>query len=478
VLAGLTDRILLLPGWLVLSLVFLFPALEASAFVGFVFPGEVAVILGGVVASRGTVPLWAVVVAAVSGAVVGDSVGYFIGRRWGEGLLTGTIGRIPLIRRYLDKHLDTARAYVRRRGGSAVFFGRFTAALRVLVPGLAGISGVHYPRFLRYNVAGGAIWGTGFAVLGYLAGASYRHLEKYAGWAGLGLLALIVAGLVVSRLLRRFVSRESLKEFGDRVAATRPVAWIRRRFPRQVAWARRRLAADPRGFWLTFTASVGALAAWIFGALTQDVLAPDDLALRDPHVTNWLAGHRTAWLTDAARAAAWLGNDAVLIPVVAVALAAFAASGERRAVIRLALTTGAAAGLAPLTAELVGRARPPSALWIGHYAGPPFPAASATLAIAVYGMLAVVLAVGRRARPQALFFSAAAVVTVAAGAASLYLAANWLTDVLAGWALGALCICVVIAGDVLMTTRSRRTADGKTWPVREASVRGERRHAA
>src|SRR5215831_21007883 len=102
---GVTDRILSLPGWLVLVLVFAFPALEASAFVGFVFPGEIAVILGGVAASRGTVPLWAVIVAAVSGAVIGDSAGYLIGRRWGERLLTGTIGRLPIIRRHLDRHL-------------------------------------------------------------------------------------------------------------------------------------------------------------------------------------------------------------------------------------------------------------------------------------------------------------------------------------------------------------------------------------
>src|SRR5262249_25103653 len=160
---------------------------------------------------------------------------------------------------------------------------------------------------------------TGFAVLGYLAGASYKHLEKYAGWAGLGLLALIVVGLVVSRLLRRFVSRQRLNAFGARLAATPPLAWIGRRVPRQVAWVHRRLAADPRGFWLTLTVAVAALAGWVFGALTQDVLAPDDLALRDPHVTNWLFGHRTGWLTDASRAVAWLGNDAVLIPVAAIA---------------------------------------------------------------------------------------------------------------------------------------------------------------
>src|SRR5690242_19957928 len=253
--AGFTDRILSLPGWLVLALVFAFPALEASAFVGFVFPGEIAVILGGVAASRGTSPLWAVIVAAVAGAIVGDSVGYLIGRRWGTGLLHGTVGRLPVIRRQLDKHLDAARAYVQRRRGRAVFFGRFTTALRVLVPGLAGISEVRYPTFLVYNIAGGATWGAGFAVLGYLAGASYHRVERVASQAGLILLGVIVAGLVGSRFIRRFAARSpGLRTAGERLAATPPIAWIRCRFPAQVAWGRRRLdARSPRGFWLTLT---------------------------------------------------------------------------------------------------------------------------------------------------------------------------------------------------------------------------------
>jgi membrane protein DedA with SNARE-associated domain len=206
------------------------------------------------------VPLWAVIAAAVAGAIIGDSVGYLIGRRWGTHLLHGTLGRLPVIRTHLDKNLDSARAYVQRRRGSAVFFGRFTAALRVLVPGLAGISEVHYPTFLAYNVAGGTLWGAGFAVLGYVAGASYHRVEKVAGQAGLILLGVIVAGLITSRLVRHFAARSpGLKAVGDRLAAAPPLAWVRRRFPAQVAWGRRRLDAhNPRGFWLTFTVAAGA----------------------------------------------------------------------------------------------------------------------------------------------------------------------------------------------------------------------------
>src|SRR5438477_3017392 len=154
----------------------------------------------------------------------------------GGHLRHGSLGRRPVIRTDLDKNLDKARAYVQRRQGSAVFFGRFTAALRVLVPGLAGISEVHYPTFLAYNVAGGTLWGAGFAVLGYVAGASYHRVEKIAGQAGLILLGVIVAGLIAARLVRRFAAHSpGLKAAGDRLAATPPLAWARRRFPAQVA---------------------------------------------------------------------------------------------------------------------------------------------------------------------------------------------------------------------------------------------------
>jgi membrane protein DedA with SNARE-associated domain/membrane-associated phospholipid phosphatase len=457
VAAGFTDRILTLPAWLVLALVFLLPALEASAFVGFVFPGEVAVILVGVAASRGTVPLWAVIAAAVAGAVIGDSAGYLIGRRWGERLLAGTIGRLPVIRRHLNRHLESARGYVLRRRGSAVFFGRFTAALRVLVPGLAGMSRVEYPVFLACNVAGGALWGTGMAVLGYLAGASYQHAEKIAGRAGLGLLALIVLGLVISRLARRLAGRPRLRAIGGRLAATPLLAWIRRRFPRQLAWAGRRLAArDPRGFWLTFTVAAGALAAWAFGAITQDVVAREETALRDPHIAAWVAAHRTGWLTAAAKAVTWLGSDIVLIPLLVLAAAVLvAARRDWRSAIRLALALSGAAASSGIAQVLVGRSRPPAAMRIGHYSGLAFPSGHAAQALAFYGMLAIILAAGRPARARALLWAAAAAVTVVAGGSGLYLGANWLTDVLGGYALGAMWIALVLTVH-LLTSRDGR----------------------
>src|SRR5437763_9484184 len=198
-LASITDAILHLHGWVALLLVFALPALEASAFVGFIFPGEIAVLLGGVLAYQGRISVGAALAAAIRGAVVGDSAGYVIGRKWGRVILRGTIGKLPVIRSHVDKTLDRAEKYLQRRGPHAVVLGRFTAGLRVMVPGLAGMSKMHYGRFLVFNVIGGALWATAFVLLGYFAGAAWHQVAGIASKAGLALLAIIVLGLVTVR---------------------------------------------------------------------------------------------------------------------------------------------------------------------------------------------------------------------------------------------------------------------------------------
>lgn len=194
------DRVLnllvALPPALVLALVFLLPALEASTFLGLLVPGEVAVLVGGVLAHEGRLPLWAVVVAALVGAALGDQIGYLVGRRYGRRLLE----RTP--RRFVRPgQVGRAFALIRRRGAMAVVLGRWAAALRALVPGLAGMSGIPQRTFTLANVTGGALWALTVAVLGYLAGASYRLLERRLGWGGEALLGLVVL-LVLVRIAR------------------------------------------------------------------------------------------------------------------------------------------------------------------------------------------------------------------------------------------------------------------------------------
>jgi undecaprenyl-diphosphatase len=187
-----------LAGPVALAVVFAFPALEASTLLGIVIPGELALVLGGVLAHQGRVPLWAVVAAGSAGAVVGDSLGYAIGWRFGERLLA----RLP--RRFVrPDRVERAERLVRRLGGRAVFVGRFTAGFRTLVPGLAGAARMPYRIFAVYNVAGGVLWATGSVLLGFGAGGAYRTAERIAGQAGLVVLGAVVVGATAAALVHR-----------------------------------------------------------------------------------------------------------------------------------------------------------------------------------------------------------------------------------------------------------------------------------
>src|ERR671933_70368 len=147
-MGGVLHGLLTAPPLLVYVLVGLLVFGEAAVFAGFVLPGETAVVLGGVIASRQGIDLRVLIVLVVVSAIVGDSVGYEVGRAWGARVL-----RLRPLRRH-EQRLDRARTFLRERGAFAVFLGRWTAFLRAVMPGLAGVSRMPYRRFLVWNAVG------------------------------------------------------------------------------------------------------------------------------------------------------------------------------------------------------------------------------------------------------------------------------------------------------------------------------------
>jgi membrane-associated protein len=162
---------------------------EAALFFGFVLPGETAVIIGGVLAYQQSVSLTVMAMVVVAAAILGDSVGYEVGKRYGGRLLGSRI-----FAKHQQANADGPHI-LRRSGGRAVFLGRFTAFQRAVMPGMAGAAQMPYRKFLTFNALGGIIWGLGFTMLGYLAGASYHKLESYAGKVSQGILIAVLVGL-------------------------------------------------------------------------------------------------------------------------------------------------------------------------------------------------------------------------------------------------------------------------------------------
>ena len=194
----ITNSLLSLSGWTALAVIFLLPALESSVFLGFIIPGETAVILGGVLAFEHRVSLPAAIIAAILGAIIGDSIGYFVGRAFGRRILNSKSAKF-----IKPEHLRMAEEFIAKRGAFAVFLGRFAAALRAIIPGLAGMSEMRYPIFVFFNILGGTTWAITFTMAGYLAGASFRRVQSTAGSIGYAIMALIILAVLVYFLIRR-----------------------------------------------------------------------------------------------------------------------------------------------------------------------------------------------------------------------------------------------------------------------------------
>lgn len=194
-MSGLVDHLLNVRGVLVFVLVGLIVFAEDALFIGFVIPGETAAVLGGVIASRGHVTYPLIALTVVAAAIVGDTVGYEVGRHLGPRILD-----LKILRRRRVK-LESAQNFLRRHGGTAVFLGRFVAFFRAVMPALAGTSRMRYLKFLAFNAAGGFVWGVGFTLLGFLAGTSYKTIEKTVGRdAAIAVAAVVVLALIAWRI--------------------------------------------------------------------------------------------------------------------------------------------------------------------------------------------------------------------------------------------------------------------------------------
>ncbi|MEY2644064.1 MAG: hypothetical protein RLZZ124_346 [Cyanobacteriota bacterium] len=168
---------------------------------GLPLPGETVTLLGGYAAGSGQLNLAGVMLAAAGGAVLGDNLGYWVGRRWGWGLLL----RVGRLLRQPPEQLEVLRDRFLRHAGLSVFLGRFVAVLRVLAGPMAGAVAMPYRRFLLCNLAGAVLWAATMVSLAWLAGRWIPIQRLISGVVQFGLGALLLIGLIL--VLPRLLSR-------------------------------------------------------------------------------------------------------------------------------------------------------------------------------------------------------------------------------------------------------------------------------
>lgn len=310
-----------LPSFTVYLLIGLLCWSEGAFFLGFVTPGEIAVVTGGILASSGHVRVDILLGVVVFATTAGNATGFYVGRRWGADMLEWA----PL-QRFFGPSIRKTQDFMRRRGEWAIVLSRVSTPTRIIVPFLAGASRVRYPRFVMFDVPASLVWALLYVTFGYVLGASWDLLKEVSGTAALLVLILLLLAVVIRWVAARIAANrrrvEALFQWTLRVTGTQGIAralapgfrWLSRRFDPRVA----------QGLSLTlgFLALLGAVGS--IGLVFSQTQAVRGLALIDFPVLKWMGETRTEEAVWVARngllAFHWPGVVVVAVPLMAFAL--------------------------------------------------------------------------------------------------------------------------------------------------------------
>ncbi len=417
-------------------LVGVFAFAETGAFIGLVVPGETVMLLGGAVAGQGAGATYLLVAVAWFAAWLGDTTSFFLGRRLGREFVMRHGPRFGISNERFEKVED----YFARHGGKTIFIGRFISLIRAFAPFIAGSSGMGYRAFVPYSILGTGLWASAHILVGYFFSRSIETAGKYAARGAflLGLLiAIVVATIVITRHFRVAENRRAAVRWMEGHRLARWLVVLGRRYEPQLRFFWNRVT--PGGtFGLEFTSLMATLAVSLFVLVSYWVLVGrepgptpgDDTAIE-------LVGHlHSGFLLAFSKLITALGSGVFIWALTAVCAALLAA--RRRWAEFWVLLAGMAIiqiGFHEIKAA-VDRPRPPDPE-VGT-TGSSFPSGHAAHSV-LYVWLAVTIVLRLRpgmARATAVVVTGVAL-TVLVGLSRVYLSVHYLSDVSAGWALGA-----------------------------------------
>jgi membrane protein DedA with SNARE-associated domain/membrane-associated phospholipid phosphatase len=425
-----------------------FAFLETGAFVGLVAPGETMVVLGGAVAGQGETNVILTIAIVWSGAFLGDTASFMLGRKLGRGWVEEHGHRL----RITPERFKQVEAYFERHGGKTILIGRFIGLVRALAPFIAGTSGMGYRAMAPFSILGTGLWATFFTLLGYYAAknldAVFHAVERGFFWFAV-FVGLIVGIVIAVRFLRVPANRAKAVREMEQRRLTRPLVAFGRRLRPQARFLWNRIT--PGNLGLELTAPFAALAVGAFVFFGYAIILGEDPGptAGDTTAMDIVDTIRAAWLTDIAKVITWLGSG---MAVTLVALAAALAFAVRRHFTEMWILIGAMVILliaVPEAKDVIDRPRPPGSLVATADAA--YPSGHAAYSI-IYSWLA--MAATLRLRPGwsggTALMTAGLVVTALVGLSRVYLGAHYMSDVNGGWALGVCAFAVVTLISVLV----------------------------
>lgn len=429
--------------------VFLISLSESLAIIGLVIPGTVIMFGIGAVITTGSLSLLPVLAFAAAGAIAGDGISYWLGRRYRDRLRgVWPFSRYPAI-------LHKGEEFFHKHSRKSVILGRFVGPVRPVIPVVAGMMGMPPLSFTVVNVVSAIAWANVYILPGVLLGASISVAKAVS--TRLAVLLIIVLGFVwiafwlIKRAVRFF--EVSWPAIYGRVVKWAEVQDKKHPVRRLIRFFMRRKGEE---FLFIFLALVSVAALWGFLGILQDVTARDPLVIADRGIYLFFRSLRTAFADNFFVAVTELGDSAVNLPVFAAVLLFLAVKKH----VRAAVFWTAAAVCGVLSVELLKygvHLQRPVSLYQGASAYS-FPSGHTAMSTIIYGFSAILLVRSVKGAWRWLLPTAVLFITFMIGFSRLYLGAHWFSDVAGGFLAGT--FWVTLLGITYLKKTSSRIPAG------------------
>jgi len=445
--------------------------LETMIGVGLILPGSTLILFLGTLSGRGYFDFGDLLWFAVMGAIIGDNVNYYLGRKYGaRWIRKGVLFLKPA-------HLEKGRVFFDAHGAKSVFLGRFIPSVKEIVPFLAGLVGMRRRTFFLWNVLGAIGWGFEWVGAGYVFSQSMKLAHTWLSRAGF-FLSSLAALIIIFYLVKWFAARKGRYFFNLIASLWSSVKLAVARNPgiikatsRHPAFFRFVMNRFDRKTFTGLPATVLAIAFTyalaLFGGIIEDMVSSDPIVTLDARIAHLLAVFRTPvstkvffWLTA-------LGMWEVITVFALSAILILWLLRYRRYILPLLAAILGSAAFTQLGKFVFHRPRPQAALYVEHSFS--FPSGHATVAVAFYGFLTyIAMREARRWEAKVNIFFAGMAVVLLIGFSRLYLGVHFLSDVWGGYLVGALWL---IAGISMCEWLRSKQAARPTSPPAQGGTR-------
>ncbi len=422
--------------------------LETTIGIGLILPGSTIILFLGALSARGYLDVGDLIWFSVLGAMIGDNVNYYLGRKYGAKWLEGGFWLLKA------NHIEKAKNFMDAHGAKSIFLGRFLPSVKEIVPFIAGSVKMNKRTFMFWNVLGAVGWGFEWVLTGYLFAQSLNVAEWWLSRAGLFVAFLLIFGGIVYFIKWLIIRKgkqfwtiftslcQSIKEA---VIKNEHVLLWMQKHPRSISFLKSRFDTTVfSGLTLSIFTLAFVYVLALFTGVVHDLITSDPVVAADIRIANLFFVFRSDVLTTIFTWITQLGKTAVILVFTLVSVTLLWLRQKRHCILPLFIAVTGSAAFTYLGKLAFHRPRPEMAVYAEHLFS--FPSGHAAIAVTFYGFVGYLLMRFSQSwnRKVNIFFTTILIV-IAIGFSRVYLGAHYVSDVWSGYLVGAMWLIIAVS---------------------------------